>query len=181
MNSTPADFIASAASYALAAAGTFLRETPEQATLDTSALAPPFIVLGEYTTSQVRLESRVSAAAITLYFADARPGPGDSPAAHQDALRRMEALRQSFVASLDASYLVALDSIKFTPFTSAYAAQLDGIGMSFTLTVPMTAPIPACLPGFVPYVPGPVAVPYVPPYVPLPAPQQLAALSAVAS
>jgi hypothetical protein len=145
MSTTPADYLAAAAAAALNGVGTYLRETPEQATLDTSALLPPFLVCGEYTTTQADANSRVSAAAITLYFADVRPFAGDDPAAHQATVARMETLKRRFLTALDGAPVVRLDGLRATPFTGAYAAQLDGVGVQFTLTVPVAALVPACL------------------------------------
>lgn len=145
MTSTPADYLAAAATTALAGTGTYLRETPEQATLDTSSLPAPFIVCGEYTTTQARPDSRVSGAAVSLYFCDVVPGQGDDPAAHFAAVARMEQLKQRFLAALDAYPLAQLDGIRATPMSGIYAAMLDGVGVQLTLTVPAASTVAACV------------------------------------
>jgi hypothetical protein len=67
----------------------------------------------------------------------------------------MRALKRRFLAALDASPYVQIDTIRDTPFSGAFQAMLDGVGMQFTLTVPSgnyCEPAPAeALSGF-PYV-----------------------------
>lgn len=133
------EHIEAAATAALAGTGTYLRESAEQATLDTSGLPAPFIVCGDYTTSQAGPESRTESAFLTLYFADTRTGQGDSPEAHQAAVARMEVLKRRFLTALDASPRAMLTGIKATPFEGAYAAELDGVGVQLTLAVPAVA------------------------------------------
>lgn len=138
---TLADYLAAAAAAASVAYGsvTYVRQSAEQATLTLNAAALPAIILYDYTTSQVGPQSRVETAALTLYFADARPGDGDSPEAHHAAVARMRTLQGQFLRALHAYPLVQLDNLRDTPFTSAYEAELDGVGLQLTLTVPAVA------------------------------------------
>lgn len=133
-------YLETAATVALAAAGTYLRESTVQAEVDTSLASPaPFIIVGDYTTNTARVSSRTDSATVSLYFADARPGQGDSPEAHQDAVSRMEALKRKFLAALDAYPLAQIEGIRATPFDGFYSAELDGVGVQLTLTVPAVA------------------------------------------
>ncbi len=136
---SPADYLLAAATAALAGQGTYLRENHADANLDSFDAALPLIVLGDYSSQQRGPESRVSSALLTLYFADKRPGDGDSPEAHFAAVARMEALQRRLLAALDAYPKVQLDSIRATPMASLYAAELDGIGVQLTVTVPAVA------------------------------------------
>jgi hypothetical protein len=133
-------YLSAAATAALAGAGTYLRESAAQAEVDTSLPYPaPFIIVGDYTTNTPRASSRTSSATVSLYFADTRTGQGDSPEVHQDAVARMEALKRKFLAALDNYPLAQIEAIRATPFDGFYSAELDGVGMQFTLTVPAVA------------------------------------------
>jgi hypothetical protein len=130
-------YLATAAATALAGTGTYLRESAVQAEVDTSLPHPaPFIIVGDYTTNTARGSSRTDSAVVTLYFADSRPGQGDSPEAHQAAVARMEVLKRAFLTRLDAYPLAQIEGIRATPFDGFYSAELDGIGVQLTLTVP---------------------------------------------
>lgn len=144
--------IAAAAAYALAGVGSFIHESQAQATLTANYAALPAIVYGTATVSQTLASSRVEAANVTVYFADATPGLGDDAAATYATQDRMQALKRRFLAALDAGPLVQLDSIKANPFAVGYEAMLDGLGCQFTLTLPAGV---YCPPRVV--VPAPVA------------------------
>lgn len=141
-----------AALTALNGSGSFLYQSAEQAELSAQDHALPLIVCYDFTTSQTGPASRVEAAGLTLYFADARPGASDDPVEHHAAVARMEALKRRFLAALDAGPLVQLDGIRATPFTGYTSSELDGVGCQLTLTVPAAslcvtaAPAPAPAP-----------------------------------
>lgn len=153
---SPADYLAAAAAAALAAyatgmqgnsvattvppgpVGTYLRETPEQATIDTSSALPaPFIVVGDYTTTTVlnAIGKEFDSASPTVAFADTRLGQGDDPEAHFAAVARMEQLQMLFFAELEQLGRPATNRRR-VPYAGLYAAELDGVGVQFTLTVP---------------------------------------------
>jgi len=133
-------YLETAATTALASAGTYLRESAVQAEVDTSTKLPaPFIIVGDYTTNTARASSRTDSATVSLYFADSRKGQGDSPEAHHAAVARMAALKRRFLAALDAYPLAQVEGIRATPFDGFYSAELDGVGVQFTLTVPAVA------------------------------------------
>ncbi len=136
--SSPAEYIQAAA--LIAGAGTFLHERREQVTLTANSCALPAIVLYDYTTSQASANSRVGTAPVTLYFGDARPGQGDDAAAQNEVVERMRTLAKTFLAALNTSPLVQLENLRETPFYNAYEAELDGVGVQFTLTVPSALP-----------------------------------------
>lgn len=149
---TPAAYIEAAATAALLAyagttgtPGTFRHESREQADLDVQADPLPFVVLFEATSNQTGPGSRVLATNVTLFFADAVPGPGDDPVAHQAAVTRMAGLKRAFFAALDAYPRAQIDGIRDTPFTGFTSSQLDGLGCQFTLTVPAPSLVVACL------------------------------------
>lgn len=126
--------------------GTYLRVSAVQAGIETSTADPaPFIICYDFTTSQADTNSRVESAAVTLYFADVKPGQGDSAEIHHDATARMTLLKQRFFAALDAHPLVQISAMRATPFADSYAAKLDGVGVQFTLTVPAPSLVAACL------------------------------------
>ena len=147
--------IPAAATAALNGTGSFLHESQGQATLTANYAALPAIVYGTATTSQQQASSRVEAATVTVYFADATPGAGDDAAATFATQERMQQLKRRFLAALDAGPLVQVDGIKATPMAGIYEAVLDGIGCQFTLTVPAGSLVAACLPGAVVPVPAP--------------------------
>ena len=149
--------LSDAATTALAGVGAFIHESQGQATLTANYAALPVIVYGTATTSQQASSSRVEAAAVTVYFADATPGPGDDAAATHATQDRMQQLKRRFLAALDAGPLVQLDGIKATPHEAIYEAMLDGIGCQFTLTVPAGSLLVACLPGAIVVPPVPLA------------------------
>ncbi|MGI4871504.1 MAG: hypothetical protein ACRYFX_10035 [Janthinobacterium lividum] len=137
---SPEEFLKAAALTALNGTGTWLRESPVQAGIDTSAGYPaPFIICGDYTTTQAQASSRTSAAAVTLYFADVCPSKADDAQAHLAAIARMEELKRRFLTALNADDFTQIEAIRASPFAAAYAARLDGVGMQFTLTVPTRA------------------------------------------
>ena len=143
--------IATAAAFALNGVGSFIHESQGQATLTANYAALPAIVYGTATLSQALPSSRVETAAVSIYFADATPGPGDDAAATYATQDRMQALRRRFLAALDAGPLVQLDGIRATPMMGIYEAVLDGLGCQFTLTLPAGV---YCLPPVAP--PAPV-------------------------
>ena len=146
MSSSPiAQTLEAAALLALSGTGSFLYQSAEQAELSAQDHALPLIVCYDFTTSQASPNSRTESAALTLYFADARPGQGDDPAAHHATTAAMEALKRRFLAALDAGPLAQLDGIRATPFAGYTSSELDGIGCQFTLTVPAAALVVACL------------------------------------
>ena len=144
-----------AATAALQGVGSFLHESQSQATLTANYAALPAIVYGTATTSQQQASSRVEAATVTVYFADATPGLGDDAAATHATQERMQQLKRRFLAALDAGPLVQVDGIKATPMAGIYEAVLDGIGCQFTLTVPAGSLLSTCLPGAVVPAPAP--------------------------
>ena len=148
--------IQAAAAFALNGAGSFIHESQGQATLTANYAALPAIVYGTATLSQPQASSRVEAAALTVYFADATPGPGDDAAATHATQDRMQALKRRFLAALDAGPLVQLDGIRATPMAGIYEAVLDGIGCQFTVTVPAGV---YCLPPVYAPIPAPVLLP----------------------
>jgi hypothetical protein len=135
MNS-PADFIFAAASAASVAAGTFLYQNAEQATLSLNEAPVPAIVLYDYPLNQASATGKTQSAPITLYFATSVEGPGDNSEAHHVAVEAMRAMKRRFIAELDKSPFVQIDTIRDAPFKAAYQAELDGVGVQFTLTVP---------------------------------------------
>ena len=141
--------IAAAATAALAGNGTYLRETPTDAGMDTSTGLPaPFIVCGDLTISSyvTAVGKEFDSTTATVYFGDVKPGAGDSPEAHAAAVLRMELLQHRFFTEL-----LRLDypgaGRKRTEMRDVYAAMLDGWGCQFTLTVPAAPLLFACLPG----------------------------------
>lgn len=149
--------IQAAAAFALSGSGSFIHESQGQATLTANYAALPAIVYGTATTSQQQASSRVETATVTVYFADATPGPGDDAAATYATQDRMQQLKRRFLTALDAGPLVQVEGIKATPHESIYEAMLDGVGCSFTLTVPAGSLVAACLPGAVVVPPVPLA------------------------
>ena len=137
--------IAAAAAYALAGVGSFIHESQAQATLTANYTALPAIVYGTATVSQTLASSRVEAANVTVYFADATPGLGDDAAATYATQDRMQALKRRFLAALDAGPLVQVDGLRATPMAGIYEAMLDGIGCQYTLTIPAPSLVVACL------------------------------------
>ena len=142
---SPASYLAAAALSALNGTGTFIRQSAEQAELTAQTAPTPHIVLYDYTTSQASTFGRTEGAAITLYFADARPGNTDDAAQHHAAVERMTLLKRRFLAALDASPFVQVDAMRATPFANFTSSQLDGVGCQFTLTVPAGSLVVACL------------------------------------
>lgn len=137
--------IAAAAAYALAGVGSFIHESQAQATLQANYAALPAIVYGTATVSQTLASSRVEAANVTVYFADATPGLGDDAAATYATQDRMQALKRRFLAALDADPLVQVEGLRAAPMAGIYEAMLDGIGCQYTLTVPAPSLVVACL------------------------------------
>ena len=137
--------IAAAAAFALNGVGTYIRESQAEATLTANYAALPVIVFGTATTNQQQAVSRVETAAVTVYFADATPGPGDNAAATYATHARMQVHKRRFLAALDTGPLVQVDGIRATPQESIYEAMLDGVGCQFTLTVPAASLVVVCL------------------------------------
>jgi hypothetical protein len=136
MNS-PLDYIFAAAAAAFAGGpGTFLYQSAEQATLSLNSAQVPAIVLFDYTTSQPTATSKAQSAPLTLYFATSVAGMGDDSEGHHAATEDMRALQRRFFAELDRSPYAQIEGIKATPFAGAFEAQLDGVGIQFTLTIP---------------------------------------------
>ena len=142
---SPADYLAAAARTALAGSGSFFHERGEQVTLALDAAPLPAIVLYDYSTSQANPAARVESAACTLYFSTSRPGQGDDPAAGNLAVTQMMALKSKFLTALDAALLAQVDGLKATAFYNAFAAELDGVGCQFVLTVPAVPLVPVCV------------------------------------
>ena len=152
-----AEYIQAAALFALAGTGSFLRESAAMATLDINSAALPVIVLADYTTTQLNENSKVQAAALTIWFGDATPGPGDDAAARHVTETRMSRLKDRLLAALSAEPLTERLNEKASGMPSMFEAMLDGIGCQFTLTVPPGSLPLACLPGAIVVPPVPLA------------------------
>lgn len=142
-----AHHLEAAAAAALAATGTgsFLYQSAEQVELSAQDHPTPLIVCYDFTTAQALASSRTESAALTLYFADTRPGTSDGDTAHHAAVARMEQLKRRFLAALDAHPLAQVEGIRATPFSSYTSSGLDGVGCQLTLTVPAASLVTACL------------------------------------
>jgi hypothetical protein len=136
MSSSPTQYLQAAALAALAGVGSFFHERPEQAGLDLNTAVLPAIIFRDYTVSQSTPTANTETAPVLLYFATSRPGQGDDPAAGNAAVAAMQALAARFMAALDSSDFTQIVGLKANPFYNAYAAELDGVGFEFTLTVP---------------------------------------------
>lgn len=153
MNS-PADYIEAAANRALvnyalveaeAPMGTYLHGSATQASLDANSAPVPLVLLFDYTTNQKATTDRVHRADCTMYFADSKPGQGDSAEVEAAAVARMQGLKRRFFAYLDSSPVVEVTNLRATPFHDAYAAKLTGVGVQFTLGVPAGSLVAECL------------------------------------
>lgn len=147
MNSL-AQTIAAAANTALAGVGTYLRETPTFAGIDTSSgLTAPYIICSDFVIKSVitPVGKEFESTTATIFFGDVRPGAGDDTGAHDATVSRMQGLQYLFFAEL-----LRMDydtnGRQRTEMHDVYAAMLDGLGMQFTISIPAPSLVPACLP-----------------------------------
>ena len=140
--------IAAAAATALAGGGTYLRETPTFAGIDTSTgLAAPFIICSDLTITSVitPVGKEFESTTATVFFGDVKPGLGDDTAAHAATVQRMQSLQYLFFAEL---YRMDYETPgrKRTEMRDVYAAMLDGLGSQFTISIPAPSLVPVCNP-----------------------------------